>query len=343
MATIKAGLANQIANAQSVKSADGTMPVIIGEYGPSSSGLAGYDANGLQVVQAVDESGYGTMAWAWNAGTDTLTTNGNALTDFGQMVAQHIAAVPAPVAVGGTTPAPTPAPAPAPMPTPTSSDADTLSLSLSEDAWQGDAQCVVTIDGKTIGGAVTVTALHGQGESQSVTLTGQWGAGPHDVGVQFTNDAYGDSAATDRNLYVTGVTLDGQSAASPTATLGSNGTSHFATPASPLVLQLSEDAWQGDAQFTVAVDGKTLGAAQTVTALHANAASQNFAFAQEMTAGTHDIAVSFLNDAYGGTAATDRNLFVTAIDVNGTPISGGSASLMDASTYHFPVTVAAPV
>jgi len=32
------------------------------------------------------------------------------------------------------------------------------------------------------------------------------------------------------------------------------------------------------------------------------------AFGVAMAAGTHDVAVSFLNDAWGGTAATDRNL-----------------------------------
>ena len=34
-----------------------------------------------------------------------------------------------------------------------------------------------------------------------------------------------------------------------------------------------------------------------------------------LTPGTHDVAVSFLNDAYAGTATTDRNLYVNAIVV----------------------------
>ena len=83
------------------------------------------------------------------------------------------------------------------------------------------------------------------------------------------------------------------------------------------MLQLSEDAYQGDAQFTVTVDGKALGAAQSVTASHARGGVQNFAFGQAMAAGTHDVAVSFLNDAWGGTVATDRNLYVNAVDANG--------------------------
>ena len=218
---------------------------------------------------------------------------------------------------------------------------DTLVLSLSEDAYQGDAQCVITVDGKTVGGTVTVTASHAKGQSQTVSLSGQWGPGAHDVGVQFINDAWGGTAATDRNLYVNGVALDGQaSTAAPVAQMA-NGTAHMATGASPLVLQLSEDAYQGDAQFTVAVDGKTLGGAQSVGASHAAGAVQNFAFAQAMAAGTHDVAVSFLNDAWGGTAATDRNLYVQAIDANGAALPGTAAALMSTGTQHFSLVVPA--
>ena len=231
---------------------------------------------------------------------------------------------------------------PPPPPPPPVTATNTLQLSLSEDAWQGDAQAVITVDGKAVGGTVTVTAPHAQGKSQAVTLTGQWGAGAHDVGIQFINDAYGGTTAADRNLYVNGVALDGQASATPPANLYSNGTAHFAVAAaSPLVLQMSEDAYLGDAQFTVAVDGKTLGAAQPVTALHAKGAVQSFAFNQIMTAGTHDVAVSFLNDAYGGSSATDRNLYVNSIVVNGAPMAGTAATLLNASTQHFSVVVAA--
>ena len=235
---------------------------------------------------------------------------------------------------GSTTPPPVP-----PTPVTPGKATDTLVLRLSEDAWQGDAQCVITIDGKKIGGTVTVTASHAKGQTQTVTLTGQWGPGAHDVGVQFINDAWGGTAATDRNLYVEKVVLDGQvSKAAPVAQMAS-GTAHIATGASPLVLQLSEDAYQGHAQFTVSVDGKSLGLAQSVTASHAKGEAQNFAFAQAMTAGTHDVAVSFLNDAWGGTAATDRNLYVQGITASGAAVPSTAASLLGTSTQHFSITV----
>src|ERR1700682_6354369 len=56
-----------------VKRADGTVPVIIGEYGNSTSGST-LDANGNQSISAVQASGYGSTAWTWHEGTqDELT------------------------------------------------------------------------------------------------------------------------------------------------------------------------------------------------------------------------------------------------------------------------------
>ncbi len=232
-ATIAKGLQDQIANAQSVKSADGTMPVVIGEYGPSTSGIAGNDANGLQVVQAIHDSGKSTFAWAYNAGTDTLT-NGNGLTDFGQLVAKHIAAsastpspAPAPTiptatgtAPGGTTPPPVAATTPGDnnggsgtggtvTPPTVGTGSDTVVLKLSEDAYQGDAQFTFSVDGEVVGPAQSVTALHSQGQSETFTFKSDWAVGAHRFGVTFTNDRWDGTDATDRNLYIDGATFDG--------------------------------------------------------------------------------------------------------------------------------------
>lgn len=51
-----------------------------------------------------------------------------------------------------------------------------------------------------------------------------------------------------------------------------------APPAGGLVLHVSEDAHQGDAQFTVAVDGQDLAGVRTATAPHADGASQAVTF-----------------------------------------------------------------
>lgn len=222
---------------------------------------------------------------------------------------------------------------------------NTLDLHVSEDNWQGDAQFTVDIDGTTVGGVRTATASHAAGATQDVVITGNWGAGAHSIGVSFINDAYGGTAATDRNLYVEQVTYDGRAASGTPVSLLWNSTSPFAVPAAAgttaLTLHLAEDAWQGDAQYSVTVDGAALGQGGTVTASNAQGKSQAVSLQAALSAGKHDIGVTFLNDAYGGTAATDRNLYVKGIDVNGTAVPGAAASLMNAGTSHFQIVVAA--
>ena len=249
--------------------------------------------------------------------------------------------------VQGAAPTPTPAPPPS---TPSGSGSgsisgspDTLVLGVSEDAWQGDAEFTVTINGQTVGGTYTATASHAAGAVQNVSVAGNWGAGQKTVGISFINDAYGGSSSTDRNLYVNQVSYDGQAAGGAPATLLSNGTASFTTPggATPITLALSEDAWQGDAQYSIAVDGTTLAQDATVTALHGQGQSQTVDLQQVLTAGTHDVAVSFLNDAYGGTSSTDRNLYVQGISVNGSLAANSSAAIDSTGTQHFQIVVPA--
>lgn len=104
-----------------------------------------------------------------------------------------------------------------------------------------------------------------------------------------------------------------------------------------LVLYFSADAWQGDAGFVVGLDGRQLGPAQTVTASHASGQSQAFAFQGNFGVGSHDLAVSFINDAYGGTPETDRNLYLDAVEYNGVRLDQGTAAFYAAGTVHLPV------
>jgi endoglucanase len=48
--------------------------------------------------------------------------------------------------------------------------------------------------------------------------------------------------------------------------------------------------------------------------------------------------VQFTNDAYGGTSSTDRNLYVNLIALNGSTVSGASASLYSNGTANFAIT-----
>jgi mannan endo-1,4-beta-mannosidase len=88
---INQALQGEVQDAQSITSSDGLVPIVIGEYGPSSTGFSA-DANGPAVVDVVDQSGYSALAWEWNAGFDDLVDTTGALTiPFGQQVAAHIA------------------------------------------------------------------------------------------------------------------------------------------------------------------------------------------------------------------------------------------------------------
>ena len=98
-----------------------------------------------------------------------------------------------------------------PTPVTLGSGPDTLALSVSEDAYQGDAQFTISVDGVQQGGVQTVTANHSAGQSQTFNVEGTFGTTPHTVAVNFLNDAYDGTASTDRNLYVTGASLDGTS------------------------------------------------------------------------------------------------------------------------------------
>ncbi len=227
---------------------------------------------------------------------------------------------------------------------------------ISEDAYangdgtsdaKGDATFTVSVDGKQIGGTFTAAASHATHQEQTVTLNGYFGPGTHSVSVKFLNDASGGTAATDRNLYVDAVAykganidLAGSFAVSGTKSLTvSGGTSEqpptpppmvpqpptpitFGSGADSLVLQVSEDAYANgdgisDATFTVSVDGKQIGGTFTAVASHADGQEQTVTLNGDFGPGTHSVALKFLNDASGGTASTDRNLYVDSITYNG--------------------------
>lgn len=135
----------------------------------------------------------------------------------------------------GPPPAPTPTPTPAPPPSPATvavgSGPDTVSLRVSEDAWRGDARFTVAVDGKQIGGILTATASHALGHTQEVHVRGAFGPGAHTVRMTFLNDAWGGTAATDRNLYLDGLSYNGVDAKQAAALLR-NGFRDFSIPAS---------------------------------------------------------------------------------------------------------------
>ena len=232
-----------------------------------------------------------------------------------------------------------------PPPVNIGSGSDHLVLHVSEDAWEGDAQYTVSVDGKQVGGTLTATASHAIGQEQTVTVSGNWGAGQHVVTVDFLNDAYGGTSYEDRNLYVDSASYDGVASNPGTLSLMGQGSQSLTvatdTPgpmgvlgsgANTLALAISEDAWNGNAEFSISVDGTQIGGVRTATANHGAGQDQIFDILGNWGPGTHVVSVDFLNDAYGGTAETDRNLYVDAVACNGTIVNPGSLALMSSGT-----------
>jgi endoglucanase len=248
--------------------------------------------------------------------------------------------------------------APADSTSPSNSSA--LHVAISEDAWQGDAKFTVFVDGHQAGGTYTATASHGLGQVQNVSIDGMFTAGPHTVDIHFINDAWGGGGATDRNLYVHDISLNGETllgsaginnaangamASDGSAPLNINGVVSFHTtgttmssttpttvptataPQSTIVLHVAEDAWKGDAQYKVFVDGHQVGGTHTATASHAAGQWQDVTLTGDFgSTGPAKVGIQFVNDAWGGTAATDRNLYVQSIDVNDHHFGAGAAT-----------------
>jgi hypothetical protein len=232
------------------------------------------------------------------------------------------------------------------------SGADSLVLKISQDAYQGSAQYTVSVDGKQVGGTFTASAWRSAGQSDTLTLKGDWGAGEHKVEVKFLNDAWGGTAATDRNLHVDGATYNGQAVAGAAKALMAEGAADFAftetatnppPPTDPvpmippplsggtgpdsLVLQVSQDAYQGPAEFTVSVDGVQVGGTFTASAKHGSGVSGTVTLNGNWGPGEHTVEVKFLNDHWDGTAATDRNLHVDGATYNGQAVAGAAQAI----------------
>ena len=238
--------------------------------------------------------------------------------------------------------APTPSPPAAPLPVTLGSGPDTLALSVSEDAYQGDAQFTVSVDGSQIGATQTATASHASGQSQLFNVEGSFGPGQHTVSVDFLNDDYAGTASTDRNLYVANARFNGAAVSGGALSELSAGPQSFAFAGhaagqDTLQVSLSEDAWQGDAQCYVSIDGQALGGPVSVTASHAQGQAQTLTYTGNWAAGAHSVGIQFINDAWGGSDAADRNLYVNNVSLDGTNAAGAPAALLHATTDTFTV------
>jgi len=95
-AATASNLAQAISTVQTFTSADGTMPILIGEFGPSTSGAASsVDSNASSTLAAVFGNGVGWTGWALNGTSkpdgDSMSDDDATLTTWGQQIAAQIA------------------------------------------------------------------------------------------------------------------------------------------------------------------------------------------------------------------------------------------------------------
>lgn len=259
------------------------------------------------------------------------------------------------------------------------SGSDSIVVNMAEDQAQGiNAEFTLNVDGQQIGGIQTVTASQSAGQTEAFTFEGNFAPGSHDVTVTYPNNFIYPGETGDRNVYVDGLTYDGQTVSNtttpiytsplfpPNSTAGNyygnavftvNDTTSVpagasstptTTPAAvsvgsgpdTLALNMAEDPYNGDAQFTVSVDGQQIGGTQTTTAVVSQGQFQEFDVHGNFGPGNHTVAVTFLNDAVGGyyPAGTpgvpdfggpwaldsqDRNLYVMGASLDGGPAASG--------------------
>jgi beta-glucanase (GH16 family)/glutaredoxin len=240
-----------------------------------------------------------------------------------------------------------------------------LTLHMSADHYAGDPQFQVFVDGKQVGGTQSVQAVHANGQWQDITVAGDFDpATAQNVEVRFINDAWDGHLGEghDRNLYVGGLSIDGQSIAgthtvSNTASNGydsfdpnaavmvTNGSAVYnaqqssaggTTPASSgtpgngtLSVHISGDHYAGDPQFQVFVDGQQIGGTQSVQAVHANGQWQDVNLGGNFDPNAdHQIDVKFVNDAWDGHLGEghDRNLYVGSVTIGDHTIAGTGAT-----------------
>ena len=103
----------------------------------------------------------------------------------------------------------------------------TLVLHMSEDAWHGDVQCQISIDGCQLGKVQTITAFHGLGQSQGMTFLTELEAGSHTVSVQLVHAGSAGQSGEDRHLYIDAVEFNGAHVLAPVAPVHGSGSTTF--------------------------------------------------------------------------------------------------------------------
>lgn len=104
----------------------------------------------------------------------------------------------------------------------------TLAFQMSGDAWHGDAQCIISVDGRQLGGVQTIGASHALGQSKRMSFLVKLGAGPHMASVEMVRAGSAGRSGLERQLYVEAIEFNGAQLARPMAVLQGSGRQDFA-------------------------------------------------------------------------------------------------------------------
>jgi hypothetical protein len=273
-----------------------------------------------------------------------LLSNGAALFD--------LVAGASPPASAPLPPAPPPidvAPPTPPMAPPELDGRSVIRVGLSQDAYEGNAQFQIMLNGKPLGEVLESSGSRSNGDIHYVEYVVDVPVGENDITVRFLNDHFGGRADRDRNLYVESIEVNGESVGEAEALFWNRDASfRFKQAAAPqpaqseqvapppvpnvpsppaattlgtgpdtLRLALSADVWNGAPEYVLYVNGALLGGRQSVGAERALGDMSYIDVRGAFNGGANELLVRFLNDAWGGTPDTDRNLYVEAVALNG--------------------------
>ncbi|WP_407174314.1 carbohydrate-binding domain-containing protein [Bradyrhizobium sp. STM 3562] len=190
------------------------------------------------------------------------------------------------------------------------------------DRWDGTPQTDrnLYVDGATYNGAVVPGGAIGSAVGQTFS---------------FQDTSTGTTAATGTTTTPTSGT-SGQTSGSQTSTQSPPaGSTVIGSGPDQLVLKISEDAYLGDAMYTVSVDGVQVGDTLTAHASHAAGQDELVTVDGNWAPGDHSVLVHFLNDRWDGTPQTDRNLYVDGATYNGAAVPGGAIGSALGQTFTF--------
>jgi hypothetical protein len=93
-----------------------------------------------------------------------------------------------------------------------------------------------------------------------------------------------------------------------------------------LTLRVAADSFMGGAQFTVAVDGVQVGGTLVASSAFGAGQFEDITLLGNFGPDPQQVSVTFINDLYEGTPATDRNLYVESLTFAGQTIAGSAAT-----------------